>query len=98
MKRPIIITLLVAALVLVLAGIGAVIFFSVRGNGGNFFTGRTQPFATVQESKTLQEDAKKTVTLKVIDDAGSVTVIGADVETVQVKVTKDRSRLHTSTR
>jgi len=88
MKRPIIITLLVAALVLVLAGIGAVIFFSVRGNGGNFFTGRTQPFATVQESKTLQEDAKKTVTLKVIDDAGSVTVIGADVETVQVKVTK----------
>ena len=87
MKRPIIIALLVAALVFVLAGIGAVIFFAARG-GGNFFTGGTQPFATLEDSKTVKVDAGTPVTLKVIDDAGSVTIVGADVKTVEVKVVK----------
>ena len=84
MKRPIIITLLIAALLLVLGGIAAVIFFTVRGNG-NFFTGGTQPFATIEESKTVKVDAKKPITLKVIDDAGSVTIVGAEVNSIQVK-------------
>ena len=87
MKKTIVIILLGAALLLVLAGIGATIFFTAR-NGGNFFTGRTQPFATVEESKTLKVDAKNPVTLIALDDAGSVTIVGADVQTVQVKVVK----------
>jgi DUF4097 and DUF4098 domain-containing protein YvlB len=86
MKRPIIITILIAALLLVLGGIGAVIFFTVRG--GIFFKEGNQPFTTLEESKTVKVDAKSPVTLKVIDDAGSVTIVGADVKTVQVKVTK----------
>ncbi len=87
MKRPIIIALLVAALVLVLAGIGAVILFTARG-GANFFAGGTQPFATLEESKTVKVDAGTPVTLKVIDDAGSVTIVGAEVSSIQVKVVK----------
>src|SRR6185503_2683360 len=87
MKRPIIIILLIAALLLVLGGIAAVIFFSVRGNG-SFFTGGTQPFAILEESKTVKVDAKSPITLKVIDDAGTVTVLGADVKTVEVKAVK----------
>ena len=42
----------------------------------------------LEESKTLKVDAEKPVTLKVTDDAGDVTIIGADVKTVQVKVVK----------
>ena len=87
MKRAVILTLLTAALLLVLGGIAAVIFFAARGNG-DFFRGGTQPFATLEESKTVKVDVKNPVTLKVIDDAGSVTVVGADVKTVEVKVVK----------
>ena len=87
MKRAIILTLLTAALLLVLGGIAAVIFFAARGNG-DFFRGGTQPFATLEESKTIKVDVKNPVMLKVIDDAGSVTVVGADVKTVEVKVVK----------
>ena len=36
----------------------------------------------------MKVDAGEPVTLHVIDEAGSVTVIGADVETVQVKIIK----------
>ena len=88
MKKPVVITLLIVALVFVCAGIGAVAFFSIRGNGGDFFTGRVQSSATEEESKTLKVDAKSPVTLNVNDDAGSVTVIGADVDSVQVKAVK----------
>ncbi|MBI5351022.1 MAG: DUF4097 family beta strand repeat protein [Chloroflexi bacterium] len=88
MKRPIVITLLVVALLFILTGIGAVVFFSLRGNGGNFFTGRMQSFATLEESKTVKVDAKEPVILNVLDSAGSVTVIGADVDSVQVKAVK----------
>ena len=87
MKRIIVIILLTVALLFVLAGIGAVVFFTARG-GGNFFKDSNQPFARLEESKTLKVDAAKPVTLKVIDDAGSVTVTGADVDSVQVKVVK----------
>lgn len=87
MKRPVVIALLVIALLFVLTGIGAVAFFAIN-NGGNFFTGRMQSFATVEESKTVKVDAESPIILKVIDDAGSVTVVGADVDSVQVKVVK----------
>jgi hypothetical protein len=40
----------------------------------------------LEESKIIKVDADKPITLKVIDDAGSVTVIGADVKSVEVKV------------
>ncbi len=89
MKRPVVITLLVAALALVCLGIGAVIFFTVNGGfpTNNPFDVRNIS-STLEESKTLKVDTKKPLTLKVVDDAGAVTVTGADVETVQVKAVK----------
>ncbi len=87
MKRPVVITLLIVALVFVLTGIGAVIFFTAN-HSGSFFSGGIQPFATAEESKAIKVDAESPVTLKVIDDAGSVNIVGADVKTVQVKVVK----------
>ena len=86
MKRAIVITLLIAALLLVLAGIAVIIFFTVRG--GNSFKIDNQPLATLEESKTVKVDTKNPISLKVIDDAGSVTIVGDDVDSVQVKVTK----------
>jgi DUF4097 and DUF4098 domain-containing protein YvlB len=44
--------------------------------------------ATAEESETLKVEAGEPVTVKVIDDAGSVTVVGADVDSVQVEVVK----------
>jgi DUF4097 and DUF4098 domain-containing protein YvlB len=87
MKKPVVIILLVFALLFVLAGIGATIFFTAR-NSGNFFSGRMETYATAEESKSLKVDAKSAVTLKVVDDAGTVTIVGADVESVEVKVVK----------
>jgi DUF4097 and DUF4098 domain-containing protein YvlB len=89
MKRPIVITLLVTALAFVCLGIGAVIFFSVaRGPllRNPFDVGNIS--SQVEESKTLKVDAEKPLTLKVADDAGDVSVTGADVDAVQVKVIK----------
>ncbi len=89
MKRPLVIALLIIALLFVLAGIGAVAFFTA--NGGfqtNSPFDRNNISSVVEESKTLKVDVKKTVTLKVADDAGDVTVTGGDVETVQVKAVK----------
>jgi DUF4097 and DUF4098 domain-containing protein YvlB len=89
MKRPIGIVLLIVALLLVGAGISAVIFFSFLGN----FT-TNSPFDTrniaseLEESKTLEVDAGKPLTLKVVDAAGEVTITGADVEEMEVKVVK----------
>lgn len=92
MKRPIIIILLVLALLLVLAGIGAVILFAT----GEFALNRPPAFlnqgliyATTEESKTLKVDGP--VTLNVVDDAGDVTVTGGDGEQVTVKVVKTGS-------
>src|SRR5688572_1807388 len=89
MKRPIIIALLVAALVLVLVGIGAVIFFTANGgfSTNNPFDRRNVP-SVLEESKTLKVETEKPLTLKVTDDSGYVTVTGADVDTVQVTVVK----------
>ncbi|MBL0346994.1 DUF4097 family beta strand repeat-containing protein [Candidatus Villigracilis affinis] len=89
MKRPIVITLLVLALLFVLAGIGAVVFFTV--NGGfptNSPFDRNNVSSVVEESKTLKVDADKPLTLTVSDEAGDVTVTGGDVKTVEVKVVK----------
>jgi flagellar basal body-associated protein FliL len=89
MKRPVIISLLILALVLVCAGIFAVIIFTAsnRLTGNNPFDKRNIS-SQVEENKTLKIDSAKPVTLKVDDAAGSVTVTGADVETVQVKAIK----------
>lgn len=84
MKRPIVIVLLIIALVFVLAGIVAVLFFTV--GLPEFGMVRHVEFATAEESKTLNVDGP--VTLKVMDDAGDVTVTGADVDKVTVKVVK----------
>jgi DUF4097 and DUF4098 domain-containing protein YvlB len=89
MKRPIIIALLVAALMLVLAGIAAVIFFTANGgfSTNNPFD-RRNISSQLEESKSLKVEAGKPLTLKVIDNSGGVTVTGADVDKVQVKVIK----------
>ena len=87
MKRPIVITLLVAALALVCVGIGAVVYFANGFQTNNPFD-RLSISSVLEESKTLKVDAKKPITLNVVDNAGDVTVTGGDVETVQVKAVK----------
>ncbi len=89
MKKPIVITLLVLALLFVLAGIGAVVFFTVR-NVGAFVLDQTSVSVTTEESKTLNvEDGL--VNLIVNDGAGDITVIGGDGDTVEIKVVKTGS-------
>ena len=89
MKRTISIALLIVALLFVGAGISAVIFFSFLGGFS-----ANDPFdvrniaSEVEESKTLAVDTDRLLTLKVVDAAGEVTVTGADVEEVEVKVVK----------
>lgn len=87
MKRGVVIVFLVVALLLVLTGIGTVVFFTIRG-GADVFNGRIQAHATLEENKVLKVDAKNPVTLNVIDDAGSVTIIGGDVTGVELKMVK----------
>lgn len=87
MKRPVVIGLLVAALLLVLAGIGAVAFFALRNSDLSVFD-VPMVSATAEESKTLKVDTKKPVTLEVDDDAGDVSIVGGNVKTVEVKIVK----------
>jgi DUF4097 and DUF4098 domain-containing protein YvlB len=89
MKRPIMIALLVAALILVLAGIGVVIFFTVNGGfpTNNPFDHRNIS-SQLEENKSLKVDAGKPLTLKIADESGGATVTGADVDSVQVRVIK----------
>jgi len=87
MKRPIVITLLVVALALVCVGISAVFYFANGFPTNNPFD-RRNISSQLEESKTLKVDAAKPLTLKVLDDAGSVTITGADVKTVEVKAVK----------
>jgi len=89
MKRPIVIVLLTIALTFVCLGIGAVIFFAANGGfpTNNPFDNRNIS-SQLEESKTLKVDAEKPVTLTVTDDAGDITVTGAEVDTVQVKIVK----------
>lgn len=89
MKRPIVISLLVIALAFVCLGIGAVIFFTANGGfpTNNPFDVRNISSA-LEENKTLEVDADKPVSLRVTSAAGEVTITGAEVETVQVRVVK----------
>lgn len=87
MKRPLIIGLLVAAILFVLAGIGAVIFFTLRAADFAVFDVPLVS-AMAEESKTLEVDIEKPVTLSVNDDAGDVSVVGGDVEAVEVQIVK----------
>jgi hypothetical protein len=89
MKRPVIIALLIVALGLVCLGIGAVVFFTANGGfpTNNPFD-RRNISSQLEESKTLKVDTEKPVALTVTSAAGDVTVTGADVETVQLKVIK----------
>ena len=89
MKRPIVISLLVIAMAFVCLGIGAVIFFTANGGfpTNNPFDVRNIS-STLEESKTFEVDAKKTVSLRVDNAAGEVTITGAEVDTVQVRVVK----------
>ncbi len=88
MKKPIVITLLIVALALVCVGIGAVVFFVAGGFPTNNPFDVRNISSTLEESKTFKVDAEKPITLKVIDDAGDVTVTSGNVETVQVKAVK----------
>ena len=87
MKKPVVITLLIVALVFVCTGIGAVAFFALRGADFAMFNVPLVT-ATAEEAKTLKVDAEKPVTLNVNDDAGDVSVVGGDVKTVEVKIVK----------
>jgi flagellar basal body-associated protein FliL len=87
MKRPVVITLLVVALILVCVGIGSVIYFANDFQTNNPFDTRNIS-SVLEESKTLKVDTEQPVALKVVDDAGSIIVSGGDVETVQVKAIK----------
>ncbi len=87
MKRPIVITLLVAAFVLVCVGIGSVIYFANGFQTNNPFD-RLNISSTLEESKTLKVDAEEPIKLTVNSAAGDVSVTGGDVDSVQVKVVK----------
>ena len=89
MKRPLVITLLILAMAFVCLGIGAVIFFTADdGFRANNPFDRRNIASALEESKTLKVDTKKPLALKVIDDSGSVTVTGADVNVVEVRIVK----------
>ncbi len=86
MKRPIVIVLLTIALVFVLAGIGAVLFFTISNTSLDFVNDAFTANSTAEETQTL--DVTSPITLKVLNEHGDVTVVGADVDTVTVDVTK----------
>jgi DUF4097 and DUF4098 domain-containing protein YvlB len=87
MKRPIVIVLLTIALVFVLAGIGAVMYFAAHPIlTGITFDDGPRITASAEESQTLEVDGP--VLLKVVDDAGDVSITGADVDEVSISITK----------
>ena len=89
MKRPLVIILLVIALALVCVGIGAVLFFTANdGFATNNPFDRRNISSVLEESKTIKVNMEKPLSLTVADAAGSVTITGEDVETVQVRVIK----------
>jgi DUF4097 and DUF4098 domain-containing protein YvlB len=89
MKRPIVIVLLTVALTLVCLGIGAVVFFAFNNGFPTNNPFISQDVSSVlEESKTLKVDTESPVILNVINDLGKVTIIGADVTTVQIDVIK----------
>ena len=86
MKRPIVIVLLTIALGFVLAGIGAVLFFTISNSSLDIMNDAFNVSTTSEESQTLEID--EPVILKVINEQGDVTVIGADVDAITVEVVK----------
>ena len=84
MKRPVVISLLIVALVLVCAGIGTVLFFSFNGGLPTILSDAPLLTSQAEESETLEVGGP--VTLKVVDESGKVTVTGADVDEVMVNV------------
>lgn len=86
MKRPVVITLLIVALVLVCIGIGSVLFFAF--NRGFPSTVIDIPLVSTQarESKSLPVDGP--ISLVVVNDSGRVVITGADVDEVTVDVVK----------
>ena len=86
MKKPLVITLLVLSLLFVLAGIGTVVFFTID-NAGTFLEEQRRVSVTGEESKTLKVE-EGPVSLIVDDDAGDVTVIGSDGDTVEIQIVK----------
>ncbi len=87
MKRPVVIGLLVAALVLVCVGIGSVIYFANGFNVNNPFDTLQIP-SSLEENETLEIDTEQPVNLTIDSDSGYVTVTGGDVDEVQVRVVK----------
>lgn len=89
MKRPIVIGLLLTAMAFVCLGIGAVLFFTANGgfSTNNPFD-RRNISSELEENKTLEVDVEEPLTLKVATSAGDVTITGADVDAVQVRVVK----------
>lgn len=86
MKRPVVITLLIVALVLVCAGIGSVIFFVLNsGFPSNFFEA-TLVSASTEESKDYSSEG--VTLLEVVDDAGHVRITGGDVSQITVLAEK----------
>jgi len=89
MKRPIVIVLLTVALTLVCLGIGAVVLFTFNNGFPTNNPFISQDVSSVlEESKTLKVDTESPVILNVMNDLGKVTIIGADVTTVQIDVIK----------
>jgi DUF4097 and DUF4098 domain-containing protein YvlB len=93
MKRPIVIGLLVIALLCVLAGIGASLFFTFGlFRGGNPFQvrdilrSRNLISATDEETKSLNTNGP--ITLNVQSDAGVVSIIGIEGDEVTVRAVK----------
>jgi len=87
MKRPLVIALLVLALLFILAGIGAVVLFALRAADFAIFEVPLVS-ATAEESKSIKVDTDKPVTLNVNNDAGKVSIVGADVEAVEIQIIK----------
>lgn len=87
MKKTVVIVLLIVALALVCVGIGSVAFFALRGADFEFFNVPIVS-ATAEEAKSFKVDPESPVTLRVDDDAGDVSVVGGDVEAVEVRIVK----------
>ncbi len=91
MKRPIVISLLAIALLCVLAGIGASLFFTFDRSRGRDFFSRNLISVTAEETKTLNTDGP--ITLNVENDAGVVSIVGAEGDEVTVNIVKTTSAL-----
>jgi len=77
---------LTLALVFVLAGIAAVMFFTISNTSLDFVNDAFTTTVSTEETQSL--GVTSPITLKVLNEHGDVTVIGSDVDTVTVDVTK----------